>query len=127
MEQEQAYVHDKVIVNVGNTERIISAGIGAFLVFNNIGKLSLSKLLTGGFLLYRGVTGHCPGYSLSGKNNMTDPVKNPGRKSMHFGGSWKICPCLWITWKRLKKWMQQGHIGKPKDPPVSEALNGMRK
>ena len=76
MEKDQAYVHDKITVNVGNTERIISAGVGAFLIFNSIGKLNLRKLLAGGFLLYRGATGHCPAYSIAGKDNLPDPVKN---------------------------------------------------
>jgi len=79
MEREQPYIHDKITVNVNNTERIISAGVGAFLVFNTIAdlkKFSLAKLLAGGFLLYRGATGHCPMYSMLGKDNLPDPVKN---------------------------------------------------
>src|SRR5690606_22925209 len=79
MEREQPYVHDKITVNVSNTERIISAGVGAFLVCNTIAsfkKFSVAKLLAGGFLLYRGASGHCPMYSMLGKDNLPDPVKN---------------------------------------------------
>src|SRR5690606_34227656 len=79
MEREQPYIHDKITVNVNNTERIISAGVGAFLVFNTIAdlkKFSLAKLQADRFLLYRGATGHCPMYSMLGKDNLPDPVKN---------------------------------------------------
>ncbi len=57
-----------VHVNVSNFERIASAAIGAFLVFNSIKKIgraplrSISRIAAGGALLYRGVSGYCPVY-----------------------------------------------------------------
>ena len=52
--------------NVGQTERIISAGAGAFIALKGITNvfshpfLALTELGLGTALLYRGVTGYCP-------------------------------------------------------------------
>ena len=60
-------------INVGQTERLVSVGLGAFLLssgLNNLTRHPLKGLLRtaiGGFLLYRGVSGNCPGYSALGK------------------------------------------------------------
>jgi uncharacterized membrane protein len=61
------------LVNVGQSERIASAAIGAWLLsssFHNLTKHplnSLVKMALGGVLLYRGASGHCPLYSSLGK------------------------------------------------------------
>lgn len=61
------------LVNVGQAERIASSAIGAWMVSSGFNKLtkhpldSLVKLAIGGFLLYRGASGHCPVYSSMGK------------------------------------------------------------
>lgn len=50
-------------INVGSTERWASVAGGALLVVVGLGRRSLSGLAlaaTGGALLYRGTTGHCP-------------------------------------------------------------------
>jgi uncharacterized membrane protein len=52
-------------VNVGDTERTISAVAGGFLLLYGLSRLSLSTIVaavTGGALLYRGLTGHCSAY-----------------------------------------------------------------
>jgi hypothetical protein len=52
-------------INVGNTERTISAAAGRFLLLYGLSRLSLSTIVAavaGGALLYRGVTGHCSAY-----------------------------------------------------------------
>lgn len=52
--------------NVGQTERIISVGAGAFIALKGISNvfshpfLALTELGVGGALLYRGLTGYCP-------------------------------------------------------------------
>lgn len=52
-------------INMGRTERIISAAMGSFLLVSNIRKLnklsfgSLFGTLAGGYLVYRSATGHC--------------------------------------------------------------------
>jgi uncharacterized membrane protein len=61
------------VVNVGNNERIISAAAGAFLLSSGLSSLfkhpinGLVKTALGGWLLYRGASGHCPVYSSLGK------------------------------------------------------------
>jgi uncharacterized membrane protein len=61
------------IVNVGQGERIASAAIGAWLLSSGLSGItkhpinSLLKLGIGGFLLYRGASGHCPLYEGMGK------------------------------------------------------------
>ncbi len=63
-------------VNVGSGERLISMAAGSFLLINSItsGKLPLLRLLTGGFLLYRGLTGNCPLYKAAGKTATIPPA-----------------------------------------------------
>jgi len=61
------------VVNVSQNERMISVGLGAFLLssgLNNLTKHPIKGLLRtaiGGFLLYRGVSGHCDLYASMGK------------------------------------------------------------
>jgi uncharacterized membrane protein len=39
------------------------------------GKWGLAKALAGGFLLYRGTSGYCPGYAAMGKSQLPVPYK----------------------------------------------------
>ena len=58
-------------LNVGNTERIASLAGGALLTYLGLRKSSLGRLglaATGGALLYRGLTGHCPANEQLGRN-----------------------------------------------------------
>ena len=61
------------VVNVGQGERIGSAAVGAWLLssgLNNMFKNPIKGLVNtalGGYLLYRGVSGHCALYSSMGK------------------------------------------------------------
>ena len=58
-------------VNVGNTERTISAVAGGALTLAGLRMRSVPGLLLaalGGGLVYRGVTGHCPAYQSFGVN-----------------------------------------------------------
>jgi uncharacterized membrane protein len=58
-------MHSERMVNVGETERIVSAIAGGALVVFGLSRLSLGGLLlaaVGGALGYRGVTGHCDLY-----------------------------------------------------------------
>lgn len=61
------------VINVGDNERIISAAVGAFLLSNGLSGImrnpinGLVKTALGGYLLYRGATGHCAMYSSMGK------------------------------------------------------------
>lgn len=61
------------VVNVGQSERIASAAIGAWMLssgLNNLTKSPINSILKaalGGYLLYRGASGHCAVYSSLGK------------------------------------------------------------
>lgn len=61
------------IINVGWNERLVSTGLGAFLLSSGINNLTrhplsaLVKTAIGGVLLYRGASGHCPFYASIGK------------------------------------------------------------
>jgi len=58
-------------VNVGDTERWLSLAGGGLLALVGLREGGLTGLLlagVGGSLIYRGVTGHCPGYSALGIN-----------------------------------------------------------
>ena len=65
------------VVNVSNNERLLSTAIGAFLLSSGINKLfkhplnGLVKTALGGYLLYRGASGHCALYSSVGKTKNT--------------------------------------------------------
>jgi uncharacterized membrane protein len=70
----------KLSVNVGKIERIASIIAGSALLFKglkNEDKTSgIAMALTGGYMLFRGSTGHCVGYSVAGKKKLPDTVKN---------------------------------------------------
>lgn len=61
------------VVNVGQGERIASAAVGAWLLSSGLNGLvknpikGLVKAALGGYLLYRGASGHCALYSSMGK------------------------------------------------------------
>jgi len=61
------------IINVGWQERVLSAGAGGYLLAAGLKNLTrkplkgLVQTVLGGFLLYRGTTGNCPGYTALGK------------------------------------------------------------
>ncbi|MDQ3277151.1 MAG: DUF2892 domain-containing protein [Bacteroidota bacterium] len=61
------------LLNVGQTERMVSVGLGAFLLSSGLHNLTrhplagLIRTVLGGALLYRGVSGHCPVYETMGK------------------------------------------------------------
>jgi hypothetical protein len=63
--------HTTGLVNMEKKERALSLLGGLFLVVNGLLRLPLAAaalLVSGGFLLYRGITGYCPGYKRLGIN-----------------------------------------------------------
>src|SRR5215207_178018 len=70
------------VVNVGQGERIASAAIGAFLLSSGINNLlkspinSIIKTALGGYLLYRGASGHCAVYEGMGKTRGVSQTSN---------------------------------------------------
>lgn len=71
-----ASVGAKPSVNVDVPERIASVLAGSWFLLNGIRKGSLIRMGLGGWMVYRGATGHCPLYSAAGKPHLPDPVKN---------------------------------------------------
>lgn len=71
-----ASIGPKPSVNVGQTERMISVLAGSWLLLSGLRKGSLLRMGVGGYLMYRGATGHCALYSAIGKPHLPDPVKN---------------------------------------------------
>lgn len=75
---QNSSVNGKPAINVSATERIISVMAGSLLLYRALKKRKLGIVngATAGFLLYRGLSGHCPGYAAMGKQKLPDPVKN---------------------------------------------------
>ncbi|HYE50469.1 MAG TPA: YgaP-like transmembrane domain [Azospirillaceae bacterium] len=60
-------------VNVGSTERLISAGLGGALLLSGYGRgraTGALMVLGGALLLLRGVGGHCPAYAALERRRM---------------------------------------------------------
>jgi uncharacterized membrane protein len=65
-------------VNIGKTERVLSAIAGSLLVWQITRKHKANTflLLGGGYLLYRAVSGHCAAYSTLRKGTRPDHARN---------------------------------------------------
>jgi uncharacterized membrane protein len=95
-------VAGKPDINVGTTERMLSGLTGSLLLFSGLrnGNLGFVRALIGGFLLYRGITGNCPGYTAIGKEKVADPVRNINiRTSVTVN---KSADELYAFWRRLE-------------------------
>ena len=70
----------KQSVNIPVWERLVSVIAGGVLIGtaikNEDRKLSIPAALAGGYLLYRGASGHCVAYELAGKKKLPDTVRN---------------------------------------------------
>jgi hypothetical protein len=77
------FLQESATINVGQTERIISVGAGAFIALKGITNvfshpfLAITELGLGSALLYRGLTGYC---SVKEKldQQQTSSVENSG-------------------------------------------------
>lgn len=65
-------------INVSNTERIASVLAGSYILYRSLkhSPKNFSGIASAGLLLYRGVTGYCPGYATIGKKRLPDPAYN---------------------------------------------------
>ena len=70
----------KLSVNVSKMDRLASIVAGSLLIFKGFkdqeAKTSIPFIIGGGYLMFRGATGHCVAYSAAGKNKLPDTVKN---------------------------------------------------
>lgn len=58
-------------VNVSKTERVVSILSGSLLLYDSLAKKpkSFTQAFLSGFMIFRGATGHCPGYSIARKTS----------------------------------------------------------
>lgn len=75
MNQNSA-IGPKPSINVTVPERLASLFAGSLLLTSALKHRGLFRFALGGYLMYRGISGHCPGYSLMGREHLPDPVKN---------------------------------------------------
>jgi uncharacterized membrane protein len=76
-------------INVGDTERTLSAIAGGGLLLFGLSRLSLTGLIgmaVGGALVYRGLTGHCNLYDAL---EMTTAEGHPEGSRRSSGDSWR--------------------------------------
>ena len=79
MAQDSLSLKDKdTPINTGKTERVISAIAGSLLLYKITQKHKADSLLllAGGYLLYRGISGHCPIHSLFSGRRRVDHTRN---------------------------------------------------
>ena len=68
-------------VNVSPRERLLSVAAGAFLFTRGVKNFSLVKTLLGGYLVYRGASGHCPAYAQLQRSGYTSRPENVNIKT----------------------------------------------
>ena len=84
---ENSAVGPKYSTNVTIVERLASIVAGSLLIVNGVknrDKFTAAKAAAGGYLLYRGATGHCNIYEMAGKNHLPDPIKNINIRTVLF-------------------------------------------
>ncbi len=64
------------VVNVNHRERLISIVAGSLFIVRALKKNSLLSSVIGGFLVYRGASGHCPLYSQIQRSKYTDRAES---------------------------------------------------
>ncbi len=111
--QNQSSVSKTFRLNVSNIERVLSVMGGTYLLIDSTLKkeFSILKTLAAGFLLFRGVSGHCPLYQSVGKTEPEFHAKNVNIKAMitvskprhEVYGFWRRLENLPTVMKHLEK------------------------
>ncbi len=68
-------------INVSEKERVISVLLGAFFLSRGLKKKSLLRTIFGGYLMYRGASGHCPAYSAMQRSRYTSRAESVNIKT----------------------------------------------
>jgi uncharacterized membrane protein len=65
-------------INVSTTERVVSLLSGSLMLYNSLAKKKKNypRALLSAYMIYRGASGHCPGYKLAGKTLEPPKVSN---------------------------------------------------
>lgn len=69
------------VVNVSNRERMISVALGAFLFSRGLKNGSILGTILGGYLTYRGASGHCIVYNQVQRSRYTDTPESVNIKT----------------------------------------------
>lgn len=101
----QALSHN---VNVGKTERLLSIAGGGFLLWNSIvnSRFRSYKLAAASYLLYRGITGNCAGYSLAGRETWREYKNVNLRDTLIIKRSHNSLYHLWRNLENLPNFMK---------------------
>jgi uncharacterized membrane protein len=106
-QRESAHVFDGRIINVGDTERLVSAAMGAILGLLGLARRNLTGLVitsVGGALLYRGATGRCYAYEALGIDTADETAKQRARQGFRVVHSvliGKSPEALYSYWRKL--------------------------
>jgi len=94
-------------VNVSKPERLLSLLGGAFLLLDSVvnDKFRGVKLSAGGYLLYRGLSGNCVGYSLAGKSSWRDFTNINIRTKINIERSPESVYRIWRKLENLPRFM----------------------
>ena len=68
-------------INVSEKERAVSVFLGAYILSRGIKKLSLIRTVLGGYLLYRGASGHCAAREAVQRSKYTDKAESVNIKT----------------------------------------------
>ncbi len=107
-------------VNISKTERVVSLISGSLMLYNALKKkpVNIPQSILSGFMIFRGVSGHCPAYSLAGKNleekkpqniniKVTMDIDKPVSEVYHF---WRKLENLPVFMKHLESVTVIDHI-----------------
>ena len=88
-------------MNVSSPERLISILAGGFLLLDSIVNRRMRKLkaVTGGYLLYRGISGNCALYNMAGRES-TLPTRNINLRTEMYIAKPRLE--VYAMWRRLE-------------------------
>lgn len=88
-------------VNVSTTERVVSVLSGSLMLYNSLNKKpkNVPRVLLAAFMIFRGATGHCPGYKLAKKT--LEPPKVSNINIRFFVTVNKSLPFVYQHWRNL--------------------------
>ncbi|MBC7849814.1 MAG: SRPBCC family protein [Chitinophagaceae bacterium] len=94
-------------VNVGKTERVVSLLGGSLLLLDSLfnSRFRGFKVITAGYLMYRGISGNCPAYSIAGKDSWRQYTNANVRVSMRIERSPSSLYQLWRNFENLPRFM----------------------
>lgn len=116
-------------VNVNDNERLFSVTLGTFFLTRGLRKVNVLNTLLGGYLIYRGASGHCPVYGQLQRNKYTDKpesvniqttliVNKPKQEVYDFWRKLENLPLFMKHLKSVKEVDEKNLIGKQTFPVI---------